>query len=321
MRIVIYSLLVLLFPILKQDVLAREPEKSRVGDSGGSFFPKPRERYYNVRMQTSSLGFGGILLRDTYLSPLAYGGYVLQYSQETSQQGYTYLPNEGSILQKLIKGRSRQANSYWLRQRDFVATLGQSKNPAGNGSISLLRVRLSGSLGYRISSAPWGRIYLGFGYTMGSSGLYSSRNGNNPASIKLDGALALAFNYSYRLPWRYFPALIRMSSRTNLLGTQWEQNFGESYYELYYLSNAVANRFRLAHLGNSLGQEFRFNLSLPLFDRVIYTLGYRYHHKSWRISGNLNRFDEHSFQLGITRYLRPLGGRSIVRNYTEALPF
>lgn len=284
-------------------------------------FPSPKARYYNIRMKTSSLGIGGIVLKDEYLSPLNYGGFSLQYSQESNQLRYTYSRPAQHIVEPLIGNIPREANPHWLGQRHFVISLGQTKNPAGNGSISRLQARLSGSRQYRLWDKPWGRVYIGPGYTVGAGGLYSSRNGNNPATLKLDASLGLACSYSYRLPWQAFPALFRLSLRTDLVGLNWGQQFGESYYELYYVSEALAKRFAFAHLGNSLGQEVRLDVSLPLFDRMIYNIGYRYQHKSWRINQIYNSFNEHSIQVGITRYIRPLGGRAFTQTQSEALPF
>ena len=36
--------------------------------------PPPQTRFHNVTMTTRSIGVGGVLLGDTYLTPLSYGG-------------------------------------------------------------------------------------------------------------------------------------------------------------------------------------------------------------------------------------------------------
>lgn len=281
----------------------------------------PSERFYNIRSKTSSLGVGGLVLKDEYLSPLNYGGISILYSQETSQLRYKY-PSQGfSLLKPLIGNGERSTSRSWLGQRHFVFALGHTSNPAQNANISRLELRLSGSRQYRLSEGRWGSVSLGPGYTLGGGGLYSSRNGNNPATLKLDGGLTLALSYAYRLPWRSFPALIRLSSRTDLVGLRWEQQYGESYYELYYLSEALGKRLALTHLGNSLGQELRINIDIPLFDRYVYSVLYRYQHKSWDINQLYNKLNEHSISLGITRYFRPLGGRRWLQHNIEALPF
>lgn len=284
-------------------------------------FPAPDSRYYNLRTKTSSLGIGGIRLSDEYLSPLRYGGFSLQYSQESSQLRYRYEAVERPLLSSLIGTIPRQLDARWMSQRHFILSLGRSTNPAGNASISHLDARLSGSRQYKLYEGKLGRLYVGPGYTIGAGGLYSSRNGNNPATFKFDASLTLALSYSYRLPSERFPALFRISSRSDLLGIQWGQEYGESYYELYYLSGAWYKRLSLSYLGQSWGHELRLGVDLPLFDRTTYHLGYRLAYRSWRLHHLHNYREEHSLVLGITRYLRPFSGRTWLRSELNALPF
>lgn len=299
--------------------LAQEEQDTTLLNRG--VFPAPSERFYNVRMKLSSLGIGGVILNDDYLSPLRYGGLGVSYTNESSQLRYRSLSDQVPLTQRLLGNMPRVTSTRWLSQRHFVLTLGQSKNPAGNATISHLQARLSGSRQYRLYAGEWGRVYLGPGYTIGGGGLYSSRNGNNPATLKVDASFGLALSYSYRLPWESFPALIRLSSRTDILGVQWGQEYGESYYELYYLSKAWTKRFALSYLGKSWGQELRLNIDLPLWDRVVYNIGYRFHHKSWTHSNLYNRMSEHTLSLGITRYLRPIGGRQWQHTQKQSVPF
>lgn len=286
-------------------------------------FPSPSERYYNIRHKTSSLGVGGLILRDDYLSPLNYGGFSLQYSQESSQLRYRYADDEGGFrpLQSLIGNSPREAKADWLSQRHFVVSLGQSENPAGNATISRLQARLSGSRQYILHRGKWGQLSLGPSYTIGAGGLYSSRNGNNPATLNLDLGLGLAWTYSYRLPSERFPMLLRLSSRTDVLGMQFSQNYGESYYELYYLSEAFSKRIHFTYPSKVWGQELRLAIDLPFFDRTIYTLGYQLQYRSSQVSKLYRSSQEHSISLGITRYLRPLGGRAFIKREAHTLPF
>lgn len=316
--LLVLSVLHLATPLFSQEQSSVELDANK---DNRALFPQPSERFYNVRMKLSSLGVGGIILKDEYLSPLQYGGFTVSYTNETSQLRYRPLSHGVPFTQRLLGNIPREASNTWLSQRHFIVVLGQSKNPAGNATISHLQARLSGSRQYNIYQGEWGRVYLGPGYTLGAGGLYSSRNGNNPATLKLDGSLSLMASYSYRLPWIKFPALIRVSSRTDLIGVQWGQEYGESYYELYYLTEAWHKRFALTYLGKSLGQEFRLNIDLPIWDRVVYNIGYRYQHRTWTHSGLYNQMSEHSISLGITRYLRPMGGRKWQHEEQKHLPF
>lgn len=300
-------------------ILAQEHKKAQ-GKPTDIDIADSSSNHYNIQIKTQSLGLGGLVLKDEYLSPLNYGGLSLVYTQETSRLGYSY-PQGDNLIRKLVAVPQREPNRTKLKQRDFVFSLGRTYNPAGNAAIYRLQGRLSGSSQYRVIDQEWGRLYMGPGYTIGLGGLYSSRNGNNPATMKFDCSLSLALNYSYRLPWRKFPAIVRASSRTDLLGLQWEQQFGESYYELYYLSKDIAKRFSFAHIGRAWGQELKLSLDIPIWDKVIYTLSYRYHHKSWSMNSLQNIFNEHSVTLGLTRFVQPLGGRAWLNKAQTALPF
>lgn len=251
-----------------------------------------------LRRHSFSLGAGGVLLKDSYLSPLNYGGWSIQLGDE----------------------RSRMLRQGWLSQRYIHVSLGQTDNPAQNASISRLELRLSQGFMLPIIQKRWGRVYLGPSYTLGIGGLYSDRNGNNPATFKADASLGLMLSYSYRLPDERFPMLVRLSSRTDLIGTHWGQEYGESYYSLYYLSKALAKRFTFTWFGNAIKQELRIGVDLPLYRRLIATLTYRIQYQVWRIQGLDNRQTEHGIQLGITRYIYRTGGKKWLHEH-QALPF
>lgn len=278
------------------------------------------ERFYSIRQQTTSLGAGGSILRDEYLSPLNYGGWAIQLNSESNRLAYTYL--EGKALSDYIWANNpRVSNPSWLRQRNLTVLFGQVTNPAGNARITRLEGQLSGSMQYRLYKGNGGRFYIGPGYAALARGLYSSRNGNNPASIDLRADLTLSATYSYTLASEAFPMTFRLSSRTALLGVKWGQEFGESFYELYYVSNALKKRLGLTHLGNSFSQELRLSMDLPLFDRTVYSLGYRLNYQTSKYNELRTKHIDHGVLLGLTRYLQQHGGRSWRDNNKGGLPF
>lgn len=278
------------------------------------------ERFYTLRQQTTSLGIGGSVLKDEYLSPLNYGGWAIQFGSESNRLAYNYPQGKG-LSDYIWANTPRTSNRSWLRHRNFSVLLGQMTNPAGNARITRLEGQLSGSVQYRLYEGKWGRFYLGPGYMVLASGLYSSRNGNNPVSIDLRAALTLSAAYSYQLPIDAFPVMLRLSSRTSLLGLKWGQEFGESFYELYYVSNALKKRLGFTHLGNTLSQELRLTIDIPLFDRTVYSLGYRLNYQSSKYNELRAKNIDHAVLLGLTRYLQQHGGRSWRNNNRGSLPF
>lgn len=264
-------------------------------------------------LRASYLGLGGVVLSDSYLSPLNYGGYTIHFASETAQWRY-----RGRGLGGLLLGRGYapspaedEAPARWLRHRLVSVDYSSTTNPTGSGTMLRLQARWEAARLYKLYDGSLGRILLGPGYTAGVGGLYNSRNGNNPATLKLDASLTLALHYSYRLPWHAFPMQVRLATRTDLIGTQWSQQFGESYYEMYYVSGEFGKRFGLMHLGNQLGVQIRLAIDLPLFRHTDLSIAYRLQHRRWEINHLITRQSDHTLSLGLVRYIRALAPREV----------
>lgn len=275
---------------------------------------------YVPQLRSQYLGIGGVMLRDTYLSPLNYAGVGISYMAEMSRHLYRYVGSESFAKKYLMGQAEREAHPRWLTNRYLAIDLAKTLNPAQNANIIRLNARYERSWLYRVYHGALGRVDVGGGMTLGVGGLYSTRNGNNPATVKLDAALALSLGYSYRLPWERFPALIRLTSRTDLIGTQFSQQYGESYYELYYVSEAIVRRLHLAHLGNSIGQQLRLTIDLPIAEWLTLSAGYRMQYRTSSVARLDHRQTDHIAFLGITRYILPQGRGSIATT-PSVLPF
>lgn len=282
--------------------------------------PQPQEATYSIRRRTNWLGLGGILLRESYLSPLRYGGIDLMLLSEQASLGYradTLTPREASIL--ALRPRQETPTRMYYRQQEVH--LSSSDNPAGNASIYRLSARGDWHYTLRLPFVPQGRLYVGPGVSAGLGGLYSTRNGNNPATLKADLSLTLALHYSYRLPWESFPALLRLSSQTELLGLHFAQHFGESYYELYYLSGSLARRFVFTQPTKAWAERLMVSMDLPVWDHFTLSLGYRWEHRASELHHITHRISSHSLMLGITTHSIRIGGRRSIHRQRERLPF
>lgn len=261
-------------------------------------------------MKATYLGLGGFILRDTYLSPLSYGGYNLHFAVETAQYRYRGQGLGGWLLGRgYVAGDKALGAERWLTHRLLSVDYSLTDNPARNASIHRLQGRWETARLYKLYQGRQDLLMLGGGYTIGAGGLYSTRNGNNPATLKLDASLSLAASYSRRFNLLGLPLLLRLSSRTDLLGVQWSQQYGENYYELYSISRAFARRFYLTHLGNQLAQQIRCSIDLPIFKHSTLSVNYRLHHRSWTLNEIRNRQTDHTISLGLVRYLRPVDRR------------
>lgn len=251
----------------------------------------------SLRMKTEGIALGGLISKDTYLSPLNYGGKIIRYYNETNR------------LQSTLIGH-----------KYFDAQLGSLENPAGNAKMYVLDARLQGAKQVPLYKGSVGTLYAGPGYDAGIGGLYNTRNGNNPATFHADANLALSFGYAYRLPWQAYPILIRLSSQIDLLGVHWGQDYGESYYEMTYLSKSLGKKFNLTHWGNSYSQDIRINLDIPVYNRLIVNVmgGASFH--NWTVREIENRRKAYFIGIGFTNYMKSIGGKQWLSN-NNSIPF
>lgn len=296
-----------------------------VGQTRESNMPSTlSERVYAPYMQATYLGAGGIKLSDSYLSPLNYGGYTLSLQTEWMRYRYRAQPTDGGLWRKLtdrlLGTYPRQIDQRWLIHRLVSVDYGSTTNPAGNASIMRLQGRWQGNLLYRLAQGHWGQIDLGPGYSLGVGGLYSTRNGNNPATLKADLGLTLGAHYSWRASWRVLPMAVRLSGVLDLVGTQFSQQFGESYYELYLVSEAWRQRLSFTHLGNQLGAQLRLSIDVPVGDLGIVSINYRLQHRAWTVEYLRTHHTDHTISLGLVRYLQARGGRQMLRS-NHQIPF
>lgn len=281
--------------------------------------PKPTEQVYSLRRTTNYLGFGGLSLRDDYLSPLPYGGVQLSYLREQMYHGYKSVrtkAHDRSIL--AIRPREEYPQRLWYWSGELH--LGSTTNPAGNASIYRVMGRLEGNYAYRIYSTAHSQLFVGPGLSTALGGLYSTRNDNNPATLKAELSVTLGLHYGYRLPWQSFPALLRLSTQTNLIGLHFGQGYRESYYELYYVSRQLTKRMHLEHIGRGWGHRLLASIDIPVWDLFTASVGYRWEHHSTKLNQTQYNLNGHALMLGITMHSLPIGGRRALERHRTTLP-
>lgn len=297
-------------------------QAEQVSSSKGLFNKAPRPVYYNEQMRSFQIGAGGLLLKDSYLSPLNYGGYTLSVLSERSHFGYRSCSEHVSSLQaNLLPSPWRTSDTRYLHHQVLTFDYGTALSPARNASIRRLQFRLDRSLTYRALFSAWGVLFVGGGFTAGVGGHYHSRNGNNPATAKVDLALTANVLYTYQAPWGSFPARLTLHNTTELLGLAFAQGFGENYYELYRYEESVLSRLHLTLPTNRLANQTRLRLDLPVWDYMTLSLGYRLQVRTSQINHTANRQIDHTAYIGFVSHLRPLGGRLQAADALAPLPF
>ena len=150
--------------------------------------------------------------------------------------------------------------------------------------------------------------------------MYSARNGNNPASVDLALSLGPSALYSLRFGSARFPFLFKVYAHTDLLGVAFSQDFGESFYELYYFGHP-ARRLHLTHPGNVPAAFALTTLDIPVLDYLTLSVGYRWDYRRTELNHLSVYRQQHSLLVGVTTQLLPLEGRRVATDHPTLVPF
>ncbi|MDY6121510.1 MAG: DUF3316 domain-containing protein [Porphyromonas sp.] len=246
-----------------------------------------------------TIGIGGIVLQDLYLSPLSYGGRVFSYNH---QKLSPLKPNKSLLLHYISDVETAIAH-----------------NPAKNAMFWTGSGRFAISPLWRIQLPLPFRIYAGGATDMSLGGIFSTRNGNNPANINFHLDLQSALLLSYRLPIPSCPILATLTWRASLLGSTFVTDFGESYYENFMLQDVkhgFLDGLHFSHLGKSHRQELEFALDIPLPWIMTLRIGYRLSEHDQRINFLRSSHLSNSFFFGVVKELWSTSGRDAERGKT-----
>ena len=190
-----------------------------------------------------ALGAGCTNLKDTYLSPLSYSGaHVTLMSEYFSQT---------------------KANSgHWFAQSLFTLHGDYATLASGNGLTIGGMADYSYTYYYKLPFKEQNlKFYVGPQGQLRIGGLYNLRNSNNPAQLKLGIHLAASAIAQYDFALWHTPMNVRLQTDLPLLGTAFGPDYGQSYYEIFYLGQSEGC-IHLTSLHNNL--SLRANLSYDI---------------------------------------------------------
>ena len=244
--------------------------------------------------RTLSLGGGLTTLLDTYLSPLTYkGGHAAmmdeRFAQTTAESGrwftqslfalhgdYT-LAAEGRGL--TVGGMADYAYTYYYR-------------PLHTGRWSLY-------------AGPQGQLRIG--------GIYNLRNANNPAQLKLGVNLAASVMAKYGFTLWRVPMNIRLQADVPLLGFAFAPDYGQSYYEIFYLGNDEdCVHVTVPHNNLSVRTLFSYDVQFRSCTVRLTWLEDLYH---WQLGGQQYRMFTHSLMIGYVSNLYHVGREDEVKRF------
>lgn len=246
------------------------------------------------------VGGGGSITRDTYLSPLRYGGWTLN------------LLGEKTFPLKV-------SDSRWMIRTGHELDFALMDNPANNAHFYSLLYNGSATALYRLGAkhlrVAWMdnlRLAFGPGLEIGLGGIYSTRNGNNPATLKLyTNAIAQA-SIGYYVPSEAFPLYFRLLSQINLFGIAYGNGFGESYYENFLLNNGIAGSLHFTYPGKFTRFTTLITADIPIRNFCTLRVGYRYSHLGSSLNALDTRIHSHTAFIGfVTEFYRFRGRKAM----------
>ena len=167
---------------------------------------------------TLSLGGGYTSLLDTYLSPLRYGG------------GQVALQSERFMQLTCENGR-------WFAQSLFTLHADYTTPRTGSGLTIGGMADYSYTYYYRPLHTNGWSLYVGPQGQLRIGGIYNLRNSNNPAQLKLGVNLAASAMGKYAFTLWGTPMSVRLQADVPLFGFAFGPDYGQSYYEIFYLGH------------------------------------------------------------------------------------
>lgn len=243
-----------------------------------------------------SLGGGHTGMTDTYLSPLRYDGlHVALLSERFSQT-------------KVPSGR-------WYSQSLF-ALHGDYTTPASGSGLTV-----AGMADYSYTSyykLPFGEdkrvsLYVGPQGQLRIGGIYNLRNSNNPAQLKLGINLAASTMAKYAFALWRVPMNVRLQADLPLLGAAFGPDYGQSYYEIFYLRQSDGC-LHLTSLHNNLSLRTKFNYDIQLRPCTLrLTLASDLY--QWTLAGQYYRMYTHSVMVGFVSNLYRITSQDDVKRH------
>lgn len=220
---------------------------------------------------------GSSHLLDTYLSPLKYTGWNTAFSYERIQ-AMKFSPEK------------------WRQQLNLSIEINVAENPARNSTLLYGNLSASWSMSrlwhlpYRLKASLGGEIEGNLG------GMYSTRNGNNPAAVKADVNIGAVATLGWNVNIAKLPIALRWQTSMPLFGVFFSPEYDELYYEIY-----LGNTHSLTHCGWP-GNLFRWDNLVTAdlgFGNTSLRVGFRSRIYSTVVNHITTRNFSYAFVLGV----------------------
>ena len=189
-----------------------------------------------------SYGIGYANIYDTYLSPQEYRGVDIRISRETMRMA----PRLGSSVSI---------------QNFLQANLSYTHNNVDNNNSISGMINWNYGLHHQFYLSDNFKILAGGLIDTNLGFIYNLRNGNNPATAKININIAPSALAIWHTRIKNYPITLRYQINIPLAGVMFSPNFGQSYYEIFSLGNR-SGTIRFVSLHNQ--PSFRQILSVDL---------------------------------------------------------
>ena len=253
----------------------------------GTLLPVKAQTLASQRFEERALSFGGgyTNLIDTYLSPLRYGG-------------------AHAVLMGECFSQTKEAGGRWYGQSLFVLhgdyTMPRSRNGltvGGMADYSYSRYRAFPLWGDKRGAC----LYVGPQAQLRVGGIYNLRNSNNPAQLKLGVNVAASAMAKYAFSLCGVPMNVRLQTDLPLLGVAFGPDYGQSYYEIFYLGHS-GGCVHLTSLHNNLALRTKLGCDMQLrLCTLRLTLTNDLY--QWRLGNQHYRMFTHSVMVGYVKDL------------------
>ena len=241
-----------------------------------------------------SLGGGATNLLDTYLSPLRYkGGHVTVMDERFSQTN-------------AASGRWFAQSLFALHGDYTLAAEGRGVTVGGMADYSYTHYyRTLHHKRWQFYAGPQGQLRLG--------GIYNLCNSNNPAQLKFGISLAASGMAKYRFTLWNVPMQVRLQADIPLLGVAFAPDYGQSYYEIFYLAQSKGC-VHMTSLHNNL--SLRTGLSYDIMLRsCALRLTWKEDLYHWHLGNQQYRMFTHTLMIGCVRNLYHVTRNEEARQY------
>lgn len=233
---------------------------------------RPVTAYYTLDAGSSSIV-------DTYLTPVKYSGWSVGFGYDRWQA-------------------LKRSPEDWLMNLRLNLNVDRDENITGNATMWNLGLAFSWGMYRRWTLHSLGGITVGAGprARIDVGCLYTSRNGNNPASAKASATVDASAYVARKFTFWGKTVGLRYTTSLPLAGAFFSPDYGELYYEIW-----MGNHSGLSHAA-WWGNYFRWNNDLMAdirFGGTVLTFGYRCDLLSTKVSHINTRIVRHAFVFGI----------------------